>query len=138
MQRDVSVIRQFGEGSYQQSEMILRQLLAEAGAGRIHEPAIVDPVDYELAADWGDLGSAENYVGYERAENFASASGAPRDKPQTYELPARLRPNEWGLSGNWTIKPEAALLNKPNGSVAYRFHARDLNLVMGPVTPGSR
>ena len=118
--------------------MILRELLAEAGAGTIHEPATIDPAGHELAADWRDLESPENYVGYERTENFVSAGGAPRDKPQTYELPARLRPNEWGLSGNWTIKPEAALLNKPNGSVAYRFHARDLNLVMGPVTPGSR
>ena len=59
------------------------------------------------------------------------------DKPRMYELPARLRLNEWALSGDWTVKNEAAVLNKPNGRIAYRFHARDLHLVMGPAAPGT-
>jgi len=54
-----------------------------------------------------------------------------------YDLPARLRLNEWGLSGDWTVQQETAALNKPNGRVAYRFHARDLHVVMGPAAPGT-
>jgi hypothetical protein len=59
------------------------------------------------------------------------------DKPRLYERPARLRLNEWALSGDWTAKRDTAALNKPGGSIAYRFHARDLHLVMGPATPGT-
>ena len=73
----------------------------------------------------------------ERTENFASPGGAALDKPRMYELPARLRLNEWALSGDWTVKKEAAVLNKANGRIAYRFHARDLHLVMGPAAPGT-
>ena len=59
------------------------------------------------------------------------------DKARMYELPMRLRLNEWGLSGDWTVKKEASALNKANGRIAYRFHARDLHLVMGPVARGT-
>jgi thiol-disulfide isomerase/thioredoxin len=127
----------FGEGSYEQSEMVIQGLLAEAGAtatGR--EPVSVDARRFEAAADWGSLKSPENYVGYERTENFASPGGAVLDRARMYELPAMLRLNEWALAGDWTVKTEAAVLNKPNGGIAYRFHARDLHLVMGPAAPG--
>ncbi len=97
----------------------------------------VDARGLEAAADWGSLKSPENYVGYERTQNFASPGGAVLDKPRMYELPARLRLNEWALSGDWTVKKEATALNKPNGRIAYRFHARDLHLVMGPAAPGT-
>ena len=128
----------FGEGSYEQSEMIIQELLAEAGmVGIDREPVSVDARGIEAPADWGSLKSAENYVGYERSQSFASPGGAVLDKPRMYELPARLRLNEWGLSGDWTVKKETAVLNKPNGSIAYRFHARDLHLVMGPAAPGT-
>jgi len=86
---------------------------------------------------WGNLRSAENYVGYARTQNFASPGGALMDKSRVYALPARLRLNDWALSGDWTMKKEAAVLNKPNGRIAYRFHARDLHIVMGPSTPGT-
>jgi thiol-disulfide isomerase/thioredoxin len=130
--------RLFGEGSYEQSEMIIQALLVEAGAGAIDRtPVSIDARGLEVAADWRDLASPENYVGYARTENFASAGGAAFDKPRVYDVPARLRPNEWGLSGDWTVKQEAAALNKPNGRVAYRFRARDLHLVMGPAAPGT-
>jgi hypothetical protein len=79
----------------------------------------------------------ENYVGYERTQNFASPGGATLDKSRMYELPMRLRLNEWALSGDWTVKREATALNEANGRIAYRFHARDLHLVMGPKTPGT-
>src|SRR5712671_1537198 len=127
----------FGEGAYEQSEMIIQQLLAEAGVGGIHrEPVSVDARGIEAAADWGSLKSPENYVGFERTQNFASPGGALLDKPRMYELPARLRLNEWALSGDWTVKKETAALNKANGGIAYRFHARDLHLVMGPAALG--
>jgi len=128
----------FGEGSYQQSEMIIQELLAETGIGGIdREPVSVDGRGLEAAADWGSLKSPENYVGYARTENFASAREVVLDEARMYEVPARLRLNEWALSGDWTVKKEAVLLNKPNGRIAYQFHARDLHLVMGPATPGT-
>lgn len=128
----------FGEGSYEQSEMIIQELLTETGIGGIDRESVsVDARGIEAAADWGSLKSPENYVGYERTQNFASPGGAVLDKPRMYELPARVRRNEWALSGDWTVKKEIAVLNKPNGSIAYRFHARDLHLVMGPAAPGT-
>jgi thiol-disulfide isomerase/thioredoxin len=129
---------QFGEGSYEQSEMILQQLLTEAGkSGFAHEPVSVEGQGIEAAADWRSLKSPENYLGYERTENFASPGGAILDKPRAYMAPTRLRLNEWALSGEWKITRQAVALNQPNGSIAYRFHARDLHVVMGPAAPGA-
>jgi thiol-disulfide isomerase/thioredoxin len=130
--------RQFGEGAYEQSEMVIQMLLAEAGNGGTEGDSVsVDGRGIEAAADWRSLKSPENYLGYARTENFTSAGGVVPDRPRRYEVSERLRLNEWGLSGDWTIRPEAAVLNAPNGRVAYRFHARDLHLVMGPAAPGT-
>jgi thiol-disulfide isomerase/thioredoxin len=127
-----------GEGSYEQSEMVIQKLLAEAGAAQVsHEPVSVDGRGLEAAPDWSNLKSPENYVGYQRTQNFASPGGLAGDETRTYEQPTRLRLNGWALSGNWTAKKEAVVLNKANGSITYRFHARDLHLVMGPAAPGS-
>jgi thiol-disulfide isomerase/thioredoxin len=129
---------QFGEGDYEQSEMIVQQLLTEAGIDGIgHELVSVDARGVEAAADWGSLESPENYVGYERTENFASPGGAILDQPRVYAAPARLRLNDWGLSGDWTVAEQSTALNQANGSIAYRFHARDLHLVMGPAARGA-
>jgi thiol-disulfide isomerase/thioredoxin len=129
---------QFGEGAYEQSEMIIQELLAEAGNRAFdREPVSVDARDVESAADWHSLRSGENYVGYERTQNFASPGGAVLDQSRMYQRPAMLRADEWALSGDWTVKKEAAILNKPNGGIVYRFHARDLHLVMGPAEPGT-
>ncbi len=128
----------FGEGEYEQSERIIQQLLAEAGIGGIgHELVSVDARGTEAAADWGSLKSPENYVGYERTENFASPGSAVLDKRGVYAVPARLRLNHWALSGDWTVGKQATVLNKANGRIAYRFHARDLHLVMGPAARGT-
>jgi thiol-disulfide isomerase/thioredoxin len=130
--------QQFGEGSYRQAEMVIQELLIEAGAtGISREPVAVEPQGAEVAADWDDLRSEETYVGYARGEGFASSGGAVLDVPRLYALPSRLRLNAWALSGEWTVQNPAAVLNKANGTIAYRFHARDLNLVMGPPTPGT-
>ena len=127
----------FGEGSYRESEMIIQELLAENGNdGFDREPVSVDGRGIEAAADWDSLGSRENYVGYERTQNFASPGGVVPDESRTYQSPANLRVNEWSLSGDWTVQREATVLNKANGRIAYRFHARDLHLVMGSATPG--
>jgi thiol-disulfide isomerase/thioredoxin len=129
---------QFGEGEYEQSEKIIQQLLAEAGIGGIgRELVSVNARGVEAAADWGNLKSPENYVGYERTENFASPGGAVSDKPRVYAGPARLRLNQWALSGDWTVQKQATVLNQANGRIAYRFHARDLHLVMGPAARGT-
>jgi thiol-disulfide isomerase/thioredoxin len=127
-----------GEGDYEQSERFIQKLLTEAGANAIgHQLVAVDAVGAEAAADWGSLRSPENYVGYERTEGFASAGGAVSDKGHFYTAPARLGLNHWALSGDWTMKKGATLLNKANGRIAYRFHARDLHLVMGPAVRGT-
>src|SRR6266536_2877096 len=129
---------QFGEGDYEQSEMIIQQLLAEAGIGGIgHELVSVDARGAEAAANWGSLKSPENYVGYERTEDFASPGGAVLDKRRVYAVPARLRLNHCALSGDWTVERQATVLNQANGRIAYRFHARDLHFVMGPAARGT-
>jgi thiol-disulfide isomerase/thioredoxin len=128
----------FGEGEYEQSERVIQQLLAEAGSDAISRELIsVDARGVEAAADWGSLRSPENYVGYERTENFASPGGAALDKRHTYAVPARLRLNHWALSGDWTVGKQAIALNNASGRIAYRFHARDLHLVMGPAARGT-
>jgi thiol-disulfide isomerase/thioredoxin len=129
---------QFGEGEYEQSEMILQQLLAEAGSSEIsHELVSVEGSGVEAAADWGSLRSGENYLGYERTENFASPGGAVLDSPRVYAAPVRLRLNQWALTGDWTVGRQVTRLNAANGRIAYRFHARDLHLVMGPAARGA-
>ena len=123
----------FGEGEYEQSERRIQQLLTDAGSRGVRgELVSVAGTGVEAAADWGSLKSPENYVGYARTENFASPSGAVRDKPHVYAPPAQLQLNDWGLSGDWTMGRQATALNKADGRILYRFHARDLHLVMGP------
>jgi thiol-disulfide isomerase/thioredoxin len=129
---------QFGEGGYQESEKIIQQLLTEAGAKGISSELVsVDAQGTEAAADWGNLQSGENYVGYGRTQNFTSPGGAVADRPEVYIAPAQLTLNQWALSGNWTMGTEATVLNKANGRMRYCFHARNLQLVMGPSSTGT-
>jgi len=92
----------------------------------------LEPRGIEAAADWASLGSPESYVGYARAVNFASSGGVVADERHVYSAPAGLRRNQWALSGGWRIGEVPALLTEPGGSITYAFHARDVNLVMGP------
>jgi len=127
----------FGEGDYAMSEMILQQLLAEAGSGGTdQELSSVDVRGVEVAADWDSLRSPENYLGYERTDNFVSPNGSILDTSYAYAAPPRLGANHWALSGDWTVRQGAIALNQAGGRILYRFHARDLNLVMAPATPG--
>lgn len=126
----------FGEGKYEQSEVVIQRLLAEAGVSDIGEELVsADARGAEAGAAWSELGSGENYVGSERTENFASPGGERLDKRHEYALPSKLKLNHWALSGQWAMGREAVALNQPNGRIAYRFHARDLHLVMGPSEP---
>jgi len=128
----------FGEGDYEQSEAIIQRMLTQAGVGRIGDELVsVDAGGVEVAADWDSLWSPENYLGYGRTENFASSNGAVLDTPHGYAAPARLGLNHWALSGDWTVNRQAIVLNQAEGRILYRFHARDLHLVMAPAGPGS-
>jgi len=128
---------QFGEGEYGRSERIIQALLAEAGHQGIgRELVSVEGRGAEAAADERSLRSPETYVGYERALNFASPGDAVADGPHVYSVPARLMLNHWALLGDWTMGGQATRLNRAGGRIAYRFHARDLHLVMSPPAPG--
>jgi thiol-disulfide isomerase/thioredoxin len=129
---------QFGEGEYERSEQAIQRLLSEAGVASSGNGIVsVDGSGFEAAADLANLRSPETYVGYERTENFASRGGADVDRRRVYSVPARLAPNEWALAGEWTMGTQATVLNKASGQIVYRFHARDVHLVMGPSRPGS-
>jgi len=126
----------FGEGEYQQSEMVIQQLLAEAGSeGAGRDLVSVEARGIEAPADWASLRTPETYAGYERTENFASPGGAVPGKRHVYQFPAELRLNHWALAGDWTMDEQPATLNEAGGQISYRFHARDLHMVMGPGTP---
>jgi thiol-disulfide isomerase/thioredoxin len=129
----------FGEGDYEMSEMILQQLLTEAGSGGTdQELTPVDARGVEVAADWASLRSPENYLGHERTDNFVSPTGSILETSYAYAAPTRLRLNHWALSGDWTVNQQAIVLNQAEGRILYRFCARDLHLVMAPTTPGGR
>jgi thiol-disulfide isomerase/thioredoxin len=126
----------FGEGEYDQSERVIQQLLAEANGKPMSGDLVsVKATGAEAASDWNEVDSPETYVGYSRAENFISPGGAVSDEAHAYSVgnPAL---NEWGLSGNWTVGKEQAVLNEAGGGIVYRFHDRDLHLVLGPAADG--
>jgi thiol-disulfide isomerase/thioredoxin len=127
----------FGEGEYQQSEMVLQQLLAEAGSDVDRALVSPDPRGIEAAADWAHLRTPETYTGYERAVGFASAGGMRPDRAHVYVAPERLGLNQWALSGGWTAQAQSSRTDAPDDRLAYRFHARDVHLVMGPAAPGT-
>jgi thiol-disulfide isomerase/thioredoxin len=128
----------FGEGEYAMTEMVIQQLLHDAGADDIDQDLVmVDPRGLEVAADWQTLQSPETYVGYNQSTGFAQEDVATFDEPRAYTSPGQLPLNSWGLSGSWTVAGDAAVLNERGGRIAFQFHARDLNLVMGPSSPGA-
>jgi thiol-disulfide isomerase/thioredoxin len=128
----------FGEGEYEMSEMIPQQLLSEAGSGGTDQQLIsVDARGVEAAADWASLRSPENYLGSERTQNFALFPGAVLGTRHVHAAPPRLHLNHWALAGDWTVKREAIVLHQRDGRILYRFHARDLHLVMGPAARGT-
>jgi cytochrome c biogenesis protein CcdA/thiol-disulfide isomerase/thioredoxin len=128
----------FGEGEYPESERILRELLTEAGQKDLPPPGISTDkaAGIQAASDGSNMLSPETYVGYARAEHFSSPSGVVPDQPKAYTAPDRLELNQWALTGTWTVDEEKAVLRGAPGSVVFRFHARDLHLVLGPGPSG--
>jgi thiol-disulfide isomerase/thioredoxin len=127
----------FGEGDYAESEKVIQQLLAEAGKSNLPAGVVsVSAMGAEAAPDEADVKSPETYIGFARSENFASPGGAVGDTPHVYSPGDLKQLNDWGLSGDWTIGGQSATLNKTDGAISYRFHARDLHLVLGPSANG--
>jgi hypothetical protein len=127
----------FGEGDYDQSERWIQQLLTEAHATPMPARAvIIHGQGVQAAADTSDVRSPETYIGYARASNFASSGGIKRDVDQIYTQPSLLRLNQWALVGSWVDRDQFAVLNSAGGKIAFRFHARDLHLVLGPAADG--
>ena len=128
----------FGEGEYERTEAVIQQLLRDAGySGNGNDGVQVDARGSEAAADWENLRSPESYLGRDQALGFASPGGAVVGKSHPYAVPRMLTLNLWALGGDWTVSAGAVALDKPQGRIVYRFHARDLHLVMGPTARGS-
>jgi thiol-disulfide isomerase/thioredoxin len=126
-----------GEGGYDQSELLIQRLLSEANERRVSETIV--PVKGEGAqaeADWRDLRSPETYIGYDKAENFMSPGGIRQDRPVVYRDSGPPPLNGWSLSGAWTVGGEYATLADSPGAITYRFHARDLHMVLGVAAAG--
>jgi hypothetical protein len=123
----------FGEGEYERSEKTIQRMLTDSGVKDVRSGIVsVEAGGIEVGADWENLRTPETYVGYDRAQNFASRGGVDSDRRRTYAAPSRLSLNEWALAGEWTIGRQATVLSSANGRIVFRFHARDLHLVMGP------
>ncbi len=127
----------FGEGEYDQSERWIQELLKEANTKPMPASTVaVHGQGEQAAADMKDVRSPETYIGYARAENFASPGGIKRDAEKLYAEPNHPRLNEWGLAGKWIDHRQVAVLQSAGGKIVYRFHARDLHLVLGPTADG--
>jgi thiol-disulfide isomerase/thioredoxin len=123
----------FGEGDYDESETWIRTLLEE----RNHQPppnsaTAIAATGAEATSNSQAVQSPETYIGYTRAENFASPGSFDEDEPHVYRAPANLDLNAWALTGKWKDESQIATLLSPTGAIVYRFHARDLHLVLGP------
>ncbi|WP_260736462.1 cytochrome c biogenesis protein DipZ [Tunturiibacter lichenicola] len=127
----------FGEGGYEEAEQWIRTLLEEANHRPLPGSATkIAASGTEAPPDSDDVKSPETYIGYERAQNFASPGGLNQDDPQLYTAPDQLALNQWALAGQWRDAGQIATLLSPTGAIVYRFHARDLHLVLGPAKGG--
>lgn len=127
---------EFGEGGYDETERGIQALLKEGDAAKSFVGLVKVNGSGAEAASAGQIKSPETYLGYERAENVASPGGLRQDMPFAYSVPGQLTLNQWGLSGKWTDKAELANLDAPGGRIVFRFHSRDLHLVLGPPPDG--
>jgi thiol-disulfide isomerase/thioredoxin len=125
----------FGEGEYDRSEQWIRQLLAERNGSQPipARPLSIQADGIQAAADWSEMESPETYLGFERAERFASPGGLRQLDAWSYTSPSSLALNQWSLSGKWIDRPQSVSLKAAPGRILFRFHARDLHLVLGPV-----
>ncbi|MGE8186273.1 cytochrome c biogenesis protein DipZ [Pseudomonas sp. NPDC086278] len=127
----------FGEGEYAESERVIQQLLREAGASKVADGLInADAKGVQLAPDMNEVQSPETYVGYQRAEHFVPETSLVPDQVSAYTAPPQLALNDWGLEGQWNVGSERATSGASASRIVYRFHARDLHLVLGPGADG--
>jgi cytochrome c biogenesis protein CcdA/thiol-disulfide isomerase/thioredoxin len=127
----------FGEGNYDESEHVIQELLREAGHQEVGSGTVsVSGTGVEAAADVPDVQSPETYIGTDRAKDFVSPGGAKQDEVHAYTAPSSLALNQWALTGDWRVGGQDAVLTQPDGAITYRFHARDLHLVLGPGESG--
>ena len=126
----------FGEGEYAEAEYVLQHLLKEKGARLADESTVRVAGEGVEAAPSASVQSPETYLGYRRGDRFASPVRLARDVSNTYRLADRLPLNGWGLAGSWNIGPESAVLEAAGGRIAFRFHSRDLHLVLTPGKDG--
>ena len=128
---------EFGEGDYDKSERLIQTLLTQAGFQNVPTDLVSTRGNgVEAASDEQDVKSPETYIGYQRAQNFAGAGGFAKDRSSSYSAPSAPQLNQWGLSGVWTVEDEKAVLGSAPGRIVFRFHARDLHLVLGPTADG--
>ena len=129
--------RALGEGNYDQSERLIQRLLSEARGAPVTDPiAPVVGVGPQGPPDLADLQSEETYVGYAKANGFVSPEGVGENAPRSYTDSPALQLGQWNLAGRWTVGGEFATLDSAPGAIRFRFHARDLNLVLAPSSPG--
>ncbi|MGF6753558.1 cytochrome c biogenesis protein DipZ [Paraburkholderia sp. GAS42] len=122
----------FGEGDYGRSEQVIQQLLSESGQTKVTAaPEMVTGSGAQMASDNKDVRSAETYIGYGQSEGFVSPEGTLEDKVRTYTAPVHMQLNNWSLAGDWNVGTEQATLTGASGKILYRFHARDVHLVLG-------
>ena len=127
----------FGEGEYAESERVIQQLLREAGTVNVADGLInAEATGVQLASDMSEVQSPETYVGFQRTEHFVPETGLVPDKVAAYSPPAELALNDWSLDGKWNVGSERATSSAPSSRIVYRFHARDLHLVLGPGADG--
>ena len=123
----------FGEGDYDEIESVIQELLKENGVtGLASGTTSLSGVGIEAAPDWADERSPETYIGYRQTQNFASPESVHEDSNQIFSAPGKLSLNHWGLSGSWNVNAESAVLQAVPGKIVFRFHSRDLNLVLAP------
>ncbi|HEV7607834.1 MAG TPA: thioredoxin-like domain-containing protein [Steroidobacteraceae bacterium] len=129
--------RKFGEGGYEQVEASIQRLLTEAGQRSFDRaPVAVSGAGAEAGADWHNLQSSETYLGSAHASSFASVRTVLPDRSRLYSYPSHFRLNEWALEGSWRVESDSVQSIASRDKVAFRFHARDLHLVMGPTANG--
>jgi hypothetical protein len=122
-----------GEEGYAEIERAIQELLKENGAtGLASGTTSVSGAGIEAAPDWTDSRSPETYVGSRQAENFASPEKLRKDSVQVFSAPAKPSLNQWGLNGSWNVNAESAVLQAVPGKVVFRFHSRDLHVVLAP------
>jgi cytochrome c biogenesis protein CcdA/thiol-disulfide isomerase/thioredoxin len=128
----------FGEGEYGKNEQVIQELLKQKNANlKVAGLVQVNASGAQAAADLNDVQSPETYIGYERRQNYVSPEKIKPDAPATYTAPGRMDVNQWGLAGKWNVGGESATLVSVGGKIVFRFHARDLHLVLGPGKDGT-